>query len=316
MNNKEKKQNHSSNSKLRSFLLFLLLATFFWFLTKFSKEYTTTIQTNIEYINIPSSYTLLSDAPKTINLDVSGNGFSFLFFKIKKPTININITDYINKNPLTITIPNNKLQQIISSQLDNNIKILALDIDTLVVHLDTHSVKKVPVKLDVDLSFEKGYFLIDEAKVSPDSVQVSGPSKWIDTLKFVKTKHIKKELLKGNETETVLLELVKNIQATPNQINLSIEVAEFTQKELQLPVELINIPQDRTISLIPQQVRILFSISIEDFKKVSSNDFILVCDFSKRDEESHTIPIQIKKSPSRILQVKIEPALVEYLVFK
>ena len=64
----------NKNPKIKSFLFFLLLATLFWFLTKFSRDSEATLTTTLDYINIPDSVIVTNDNVKEITFDVSGNG--------------------------------------------------------------------------------------------------------------------------------------------------------------------------------------------------------------------------------------------------
>ena len=79
------------NSKVKWFLFFLFLATIFWVLTKFSREFTTTLQARINYENIPETAALSEKNINSIAFDLTANGFEILFYKFKKPTIDVEV---------------------------------------------------------------------------------------------------------------------------------------------------------------------------------------------------------------------------------
>ena len=45
--------NKQKKGKPKMFLLFLLIAAFIWFLSKFSRDFTASIDVEVEYTNIP-----------------------------------------------------------------------------------------------------------------------------------------------------------------------------------------------------------------------------------------------------------------------
>lgn len=316
MKNNKKIAKSSKNGKIKSFLLFLLLATFFWMLTKFSKEYSTSLKPTIDYVNIPNQFTLLSENPKTLSFDVTGNGFSFLFFKFKKPAIKIDVEKYFVKENLSSVIPESDLLKIMASQLDQNVKVKNSYTKNLHIKLDKNSSKKVLVVLNSQITYEKGYNLIGKINLIPDSITVSGPSRYIDTLEYVKTVVLQKEDLKTSISKNIPLQLQEFITTSTQEVKLTLQVEEFTQKQLTIPIQLINVEEGTEVTILPEVLNLSFNVSIQEFKNISKKDFTIICDYAKRDEQTNTIALSITKQPSNILQVEMEPQQVEYLIFK
>ena len=98
-----------NKKKVKRFLLFLTLATIFWVFTKFSREFTASLNTKIEYSNIPETTALSENTVRDIDFDLTANGFEILYYKVKKPSIEINIEDYLDNNEFNFEIPNKNL---------------------------------------------------------------------------------------------------------------------------------------------------------------------------------------------------------------
>ena len=80
--------------------------------------------------------------------------------------------------------------------------------------------------------------------------------------------------------------------------------------------EINNLPQDISIQLIPKDITILFDVSMDEFNEISSSDFIVICDFDKKnDQENFMIP-QLLKKPESIQNFEFKENKVKYLVFK
>ena len=69
------------NSKLKGIFFFLLLATVFWVLTKFSRQYTATAKATIHYLNIPEATQIKDDNLKKIDFNLTTSGFEFLYYR-------------------------------------------------------------------------------------------------------------------------------------------------------------------------------------------------------------------------------------------
>ena len=102
------------NLKVKRFLFFLLLAAIFWVLTKFSREFTATMVAKIQYENVPENAALSEGNLKSITFDLTANGFEILFYKFKRPTIDLQINKYYNKEKDHFIITKSELNRMVS----------------------------------------------------------------------------------------------------------------------------------------------------------------------------------------------------------
>jgi len=84
-------QKNNGNNKMNySFILFTLLSVVFWFMTKLSKEYDSTIAFPISYKNLPDDK-LLQEAPLDfIKIHIKTTGFKLISAKISASKTNEN----------------------------------------------------------------------------------------------------------------------------------------------------------------------------------------------------------------------------------
>ena len=313
------KPNRKYNTgKIKKFLVFLFLAILFWVLTKFSREYTATVDASILYKSIPNETLLAENNPEELSFDLTTNGFEFFYYKIKQPVITINISDYYTKGNKTIAITDVQLTSLISNQLDKNLSVKNLSLNELKVHLELLVSKKVPVFSKAELSYRKGYMSLDALNIKPDSVQVSGPSEIIKKIDSIATKSKSFTGIDEDFKETVDLALpdAPSLSVSPKEAELSIKVQEFTQKQITLPIEVVNLPQGTIIKLIPEVTKISFNVPVKNFNKVSENDFHLFCDFSKRNNSENFMLTKFSKKPIDIRDVEIKDEKIDYLIFK
>ncbi len=306
------------SSKVKLFLFFLFLATIFWVLTKFSREFTTTMDAKIKYENLPETTTLSSGNVNNITFDLTANGFEILFYKFKKPKVAIDVSKYYTKEKKTFVISKPELLRKVSSNFNRNLDVKNLSVNELNVHLDPIILKKVRVVAKTNVSFKNGFKATDSVKVIPDSVTISGPTGRLKEIDYVET-----EVVSLSDVEQSISETAKIISPSkeivtikPTEVKVKIPVAEFSQGQFSLPVEVVNLPPDVDIKLIQTTVTVTFDISVKDFPDISKNNFRVVCDYSKRNQnENFMLPV-LEKKPDGALNIEFDPQKIDFLIFK
>lgn len=304
--------------KFKTFFLFLLLALLFWVLTKFSKEYTDTVKANLVYKDLPENITISGDRFSEINFDMKSNGFEFLYYKIKRPTINLNISSYYNEGMNHINLTKDDLISLLNDQLSNNNSVKNVIGNGIKIILDNIITLKFPVSIQTEIQFKEGYKNIGDISSVPDSVLVSGPFVTLSKIENIKSEEFKKVGLDHTISEDI--KLIKpsenDVTIEPDMVSISIVVKEFTQKQLVLPLILNNVPDGQSVKLIPETITITFDISVDDFNTVSESDFKIICDFAERNDTENSIVLKIEMVPENIMNVELDVNTIEYLIFK
>lgn len=307
-----------SKHKLKLFFFFLLVASIFWVLTKFSREFTTAMTAKINYLNLPETAALSHNNSRDISFDLTANGFEILFYKLKKPTLDIDVNKYYKKDEDSFTVSKNELVRQLSSRFNKYMEIKNLSVEGLVVKLDPIILKKVAVNAKMNIAFKDGFKPIDSFQLIPDSITISGPTGVLEKIDFVDTKTLS---LKGVEnTISENLQIVSPskevVRMKPDVIKVKWPVAEFSQGNFTLPIEVINLPPNVELKLVPERISVSFDIAVNSFSSVSEENFRVVCDYSQRnDKENFMLPMLAKK-PEGAVNIVYEPKKVDFFVFK
>ncbi|RMA64897.1 CdaR family protein [Ulvibacter antarcticus] len=315
---KKQLKNPFKNTKFKAFLFFLFLATFFWVLTKFSRQYTASATMDIHCINVPATTMLAHSNYKSIDVDLTTNGFEFLYYKLNRPDITIDVASFYKEGSKEVIIPSVDLARMISSRLKSNIAVNNILVDNLIVKLDEIISKKVPVFSEVNLEYKNGFRAVDTVSVSPDSVNISGPSEYVEKIDIIRTDNISEKNIDKNVIKTVKLQNpdVNNLIIDISEVTIEVKVAEFSQNEVILNVEIINAPESTIIKLIPEVVTVTFDASVDDFKGISKQEFRLVCDYTERNKEENFMIPKLIKHPKGIVNILIDSEKIDYLIFK
>ena len=77
----------------KNFTLFILVSVVFWFLTKLSKEYESTVVYPVSYENLPNDKLLQEEPEKEISIHIKATGFKIISGKLLPRTLKINATN-------------------------------------------------------------------------------------------------------------------------------------------------------------------------------------------------------------------------------
>ena len=106
---------------LKFFLIFIIVSSFFWTITKFSNIYKFKNDFDINWTNVPEKI-IVKNEQKKISLLFSASGFEILLYKFFKNKIKISLDkDVVYENNIALVNINNKIFEIEKQLFDNNI---------------------------------------------------------------------------------------------------------------------------------------------------------------------------------------------------
>lgn len=307
-----------SNVKIKRFLFFLVLASVLWVLTKFGREFSAPMEAKIEYRNLPETAVLSKENTDQLHFDLTANGFEILFYKFKNPVLEIDAENYYKEGSESFSVSKNDLLQKLELKFNKYFEIRNLKPDPLEVKLDPIVLKKVVVIPDTEIEFKKGFRSLGEAEIDPKEITISGPKAVLAAIDTVYTERYSAKRVDKNIGETIAIKSPSDeiVAMTPEEISFSMDVSEFSEGKFKLPVEVINLPPGVELKLVPSNLTLTFDMSITDFRSISPENFRVVCDYSKRNQEDNFMIPELIKQPKEAENVMINPKKIEFYVFK
>lgn len=309
-----------NNRKIRVFLFFLLLTSFFWLLIQLSKIYTTTVLFNVEYTNLPKSKLFQSKPVNKIETLVKGQGFYLLKLQLITKKIELNLANITTSKKGYYINLNTQISNI-NSQLQASGEIVSVTPDTLYFDLGNVATKKIPVKPNLAVNFKVGYNFVNNISIEPDSVIVSGPQGIIDTLYEINTEKIQlNDVFENLNLNLNLNHLDENkvISISSGTVKLTAFVDKFTEGKFQIPVKVINVPDTLIINTFPKEVELIYQTGIKNFNNITVGNFDVSYDFNqyKNDTLIRFLKPHIEVKGDKISSVKIRPEEIEFLIHK
>ncbi|MBC7915207.1 MAG: YbbR-like domain-containing protein [Pyrinomonadaceae bacterium] len=307
--------NRIERRRVTVFLTCLLVAVFTWLFFALSNTYPYQVKSQINFINPPlnKAYDPLQD--DTITLAVEGSGWQLLFSKLKlRPKIlDVNLKALNTTNYVTIS---SQLHEINLQFTESNQKIVSASPDTLFFDFSKRITKRVPIKFLYKIGFKQSYGISNRIKLEPASVMVTGAAEDLKGINFWFTDTLSlRGISESVNTEIGFQKANKNnVDVYPKQVKVRIPVDEFTEKTIDVPLEITNNP-GKDIKLIPEKVKITFLTALSNYDRMDRDSLKISVDLDNWYKNKFPqLPVKITRFPAFCKQVKTDPQTVDFLV--
>lgn len=283
-----------------------------------SHNYNAELHYPIKYTNIPTGKFSVSKLPKHLSIQVNGPGWTILKQKIfSSSRLTFDISSELNKiNRQSFTVLTKHLKSNISKQIGSELAIATITPDSLNFRFTDIKSKRVALRPDFKMEVRKQYILKSDIKLTPDSINISGPDFLIDKTDFIYTKKLSFEDLHANIEGETTIATPDNITHNTEEVKYIIPVEKLTEKHINIPVSSTNVPDSVNIKFFPSIIDMSYFVGISKFNKYSAYDFKIEVDYEKINFNSPKIELRISKHPADVnaAYIKLQPEEVEYLI--
>lgn len=306
--------------KTHIFFVFLLLSFFIWLLMEFTKTTTSQVVFNVKYTELPSLKMIQNRPVKKVKATLKASGFQLIEYKIKNKTLAFKLSNIIEGRKKSYLLPNRQLSKL-NLEFSSGVEILKIHPDTIFVELGTEIAKKVPVKLNTEISYKLGYHLVKNFKLVPDSITIVGGEKYVSKINEVTTELLKIKDAYKSIQKTVLLEKKgdhKNVNYSKEEIKVTGEIDKITEGNFKIPVKMVNVPKGVRITPFPKNVKIIYQSGLANFEQIDTKSVDVFFDYNqyKKDTTILFLTPVVKHQSKLISSLKIEPPQIEFLIQK
>lgn len=301
------------------FLVLVVLSSIFWTLTVLSKDYTSTIKYNVEFVDLPVKKLLVENKEEQLRLQVNAPGFTILAHKLKiKPNIKLSVSGFIPQKKGELWnyfwLGKQSLSEV-QEMLPANMQLLHIQPSRIDLLLDQKSERTVPVKLISDFSFDQLFRRKGEVSLNPATITISGPKAVVEVINEVNTKPVSLIDINSDKKGVVELESINlsEISFSNSKVDWSLEVEQFTEGRIKLKIDAKNIPKGYSVKLFPDEVRLEYIVSLNNFEFINASDFSV---FAEVDLDLNRLNVKLGRKNNFVENVRIVPSKVEYLLIK
>ena len=313
----KKKQNKPWIKKgpLKTFLFFLGFSTIIWVFVQFSKQYTTVIELPISYINLPKDKILLENSPKYLDLRLQDKGFNIAIYKFfpKELKIDLSEAEAID-GQLVYNLELHK--EVIFLKLRMDYENAGFLQEKLKIDFQQRAVKRVAINSKINLGFTVGYSALDRIKLQPDSITISGPENILDTLSQVNTKALKIGNINKDIEGRIKLDRsnLGTVVFYLDEVSYSLRTDKFTEGKVEIPIEMINVPEKMNVVIFPKEVIVYYQVSLHEFDKVKPSKFKVIVDFKNSLDSDGYLLAQIVEHPDIVNNLRLNENKILFVI--
>ncbi|MDR1881436.1 MAG: YbbR-like domain-containing protein [Prevotella sp.] len=302
--------------KMLAFLFFVLLSSVFWMMQVYRQKFESTLTIPVKYVNVPDSIVFENELPSRIYVRIKDDGSAMLkyYFIHRRDSLAVDVRDII-KGTQEKVIQGRNFEQLVRGKLFASSELISYSPTRVsYVYAVLHQ-KKLPVIYGGYIRLASGYLIDGELTIRPDSLLVYGSREALDTLHYAHTVNDTLREVTDDKKVQVAMKPVKGVRFVPNTVELNVSVDKFSTKEVEVPVECINLPENLTIKFFPSSVKIPFFVGIKRYNDISSRDFQVIVDYEDlKDLKEAPIPVRIMESPDYIQTKGPVPPEVEFVL--
>lgn len=297
------------------FLLFLLAAFIFWYLTTMNQEYEMTYTVKLELRNLPEEALVTEPLPKDMKVVLRDKGDKLVEYKARGKMATLALDYRHHPHMGSRVVYGAELNRLLSAGLASSTQIVSVSLDTLKYYVADARGVKLPVRLRGEFSADNLH-VIERVALSPDSVTVYAARQLTDTMKAVYTPYVKHVGLADSVKQVIQLKNSQwGVRYSPDAVLLSVAVSPYVPKNVQVPIEGYMFPYGQQLKTFPSKVNVRFRVSLDDFREVTEKDFKVRVRHSQLDDNaSGKVTISLDEMPDNITDVVIEPSEVDYLI--
>lgn len=262
----------------------IVISLFLWFALTVQEIYTVQFEMPTEIVNLPADMALKQLPPKTVQVQVRGEGLELLQLRYNPVIIPIDVSqEQISLDQATPEFSQNVILENVSPRVFN-------------LEKETRIERRIPIQLRADIRTSGKHDLIDAPSISPDSVIVSGARSIISELKYWPTERVTFEGLQDSIVTQVELSdtLDGLVRKSTAQITLRAYADEFTEDTRTIDVMVTKMPTtQRFVTLDPSTIRVTYRVPLSEFERArAAQDFFATVDYDmiREDTTGRVVP--------------------------
>jgi hypothetical protein len=298
-----------------SFLLFFALSSGFWFMNALDKVRETNISIPVRFVGLAQNIMITNNLPEKVDVIIKDQGinlFSYSRYHIQEMVFDVDGTFYEKGK---IRISSDQIRGKLSRFLLSTTSIIEINPDSLILQYEKLSSKTVPIKLNSRIKLKQQYMLSGTTQLRPSKITVFGPKQILDTLKYIQTEKVVMTDLDDSLSLTTKLLPIDLVKFASNETRLNLFVERFTEKQLELPIKVINCPENILVRTFPPKAKVSFNIGLSNFNKLNASNLEVILDYNEINKEAQLKQrLKVVSRFTGVTNFKISPSEVEYLI--
>lgn len=305
--------------RILTFSVFLVISVFIWLLSALSKNYTTEIEYPLVYTDFPEGTVFVGELPDHLELLINSHGYAILRYKTlgKADPISFRLSAFNLSRPggdsSRAYILTRYLRDQVSRQLPADLQLLEIRPDTLHFQFAKKVSRKLKIRPDFKFQVDRQFTVKDGIRLDPDSVEVTGPDKILDTMRYVHTVRSDLGQLSKDFSDKVKLRKIEDLEYEFSRVTCRIELEKYTEVQLSIPIEVLNLPDSISLQTFPSRVQLTCNVGLSKYDRLESSPVRAVVNYSDINENTDLLDVDLQNIPMYLISYEYYPKTVEFL---
>ncbi len=307
-----------------SFFICLLIAAFLWLINALNRSYTRTVAIPVNFINYPVGKRIVNKLPPYIMADIKTTGAKLLMLLMKKSIAEVTI-DVSNIPNIKSATRNTSINT--ANSIGNLSKLLNVEVDLLKVKPDSiHFVfgktytKKIYIKPLVQINYTIPQGVFKRIKVNPEYITVSSDSFILAKIDTFYTEKIVLNTLNQRVEQQMTIDVPEALDGlvslSDSKVTLQINLDEYVQKMVSLPIQVLNAPLNTTVKTFPSFVKVTIAAPYTLFDSLNTSTMKAYVDYKQTLVKAEKLTVSVTSSILNNKITYISPQKVEYIIRK
>ncbi len=302
------------------FSFFLLISVIIWLLNALSKNYTTDIRYPITYTDFPEEQVLIGKPPDNLTLRVTAHGYALLRYKtFNRPVpINFQVSSFTMSRIMSDTsrlfILTRYARDRIARQLPGELQLVDINPDSLYFRFAKETEKRLPVKPRIGFDMGNQFTTIGGVELEPDSMEVTGPDIYLDTMTGIYTRKTNLGFLEKTYEGKVELKRMPALSYDREKVTCRIRLEKITEVQQYVPIQIVGLPDSLRMQTFPPRVRVSGNVGLSNYDRVVPEAFRVMVSYRDVMNSKEQIPVSLEQHPDFLINPDFYPKTVEYLL--
>ncbi len=228
-----------------------VFAIILWGSITLSEEYYADVEIPLQLTDYSDEYAIGTELPKIITIKLRGQGWKLFSVNIGKDvSYNVSVKNEIGNQDIALMDYLTDNRWVLSEM-----SVIDIIPEKVAFSIEEKLTKRVSILPELIIDFKAGYGLAMPVKLEPDSVTITGPRSLVDSLSSVNTNIIKLSSLDKVVSKTIDFVKLPGTTFEKNFTTVHLDVQRIIDNQFDdIAVEILNVPPDRNVILLPNKV--------------------------------------------------------------
>lgn len=300
------------------FGVFFLVSLLMWFFQTFQYTYFAVVSIPVEYDEIPTDIAVSEELPKSLEVEISDNGFSLLRYRLSKTLSPIVLPVQIGRQRQgTLDWSSEQIEgELVKkfSSASRSFKIRSVSPSHIHAEYSPKAKKEVLIHLTAQIIPSPGVILTG-VSMEPDQTIVYGSKSELDSLTVIPTEAISLDSVTGSKSVRIALVPPPHTTLTPTYTTLHITTERLVQVSFTMPIDIPSVSPRYVLRSFPSSVQVTCVVPESKVPMISDQDLHVTLKAEAIEKTPRgSLKVIIDQYPDFVQIIQSDPSEVEYLL--